>query len=261
VREIEWLTDDAAVCGVCGKALAPHRAGGVCADCRSGGRVFDRGLSCCTYTGRARDLVRTMKYGDAAWIADGVAKIMHERLVHAGLAPEPAPDPVAAAPAPAPGPVASPPAPADIIVPVPMTPAKRARRGYDQASLVAERLAHLTGMAFAGDILVRTRETAIMSTLGAAERRANLAGAFRLSAYAQRLAIDGDLRLGGVLLVDDVFTTGSTADACAAVLKEAGAGTVTLFTFASGADRDVHEEPEDEAEGADAGDMTGGNRV
>jgi ComF family protein len=220
VREIDWLTDGIATCAVCGKALAPHRAGGVCADCREWGRGFDRGLSCCVYAGRARDLVRAMKYRDAAWIARGVADTMADRwaqVIEAGPASPGSPD---------------------LVIPVPMTAAKRRKRGYDQAVLVARRLARLIGAPFAGDVLIRERDTAVMSGLGAFERRANMAGAFAMDPYARKLIAAGELDLGDILLVDDVFTTGSTADACAAVLKEAGARAVTLFTFASGADID-----------------------
>jgi ComF family protein len=226
VREIEWLTGDVRTCAVCGKALSPHRTGGVCADCREWGRGFDRGLSCCVYAGRARDLVRAMKYRDAAWIARGVAEAMYDRwvqLAEGGCLPQA---------------IEAGPVQPDLVVPVPMTAAKRRRRGYDQAALVARRFAQLIDAPFAGDVLVRNRDTAVMSGLGAFERRANMAGAFAIDPYARKLIEAGELAPGDVLLIDDVFTTGSTADACAAVLKEAGARTVTLFTFASGADID-----------------------
>jgi predicted amidophosphoribosyltransferase len=227
VREIAWHTG--ATCAVCGKALAPHRRGGVCRDCREWGRSFDAGISCCAYTGRARDLVRAMKYKDSAWIAAKLADVMYDRWRQLAQA-----DP-------------------SVVIPVPMTEAKRRTRGYDQAEVIARRLARLIGAPFANDILKRKRDTTVMSALGMAERRANMADAFEVDPYAaargeeqastrapapeQKQTADGTL-LADVLLIDDVFTTGSTADACASTLKEAGVKRVTLFTFAAGADTD-----------------------
>jgi predicted amidophosphoribosyltransferase len=117
-----------------------------------------------------------------------------------------------------------------------MAEAKKRTRGYDQADLIARKFAKRTGAPFAGDILRRKRDTAVMSELGIFERRANMADAFEIEGYARKLIESGDRTLGDILLIDDVFTTGSTADACANTLKGAGAREITLFTFASGAD-------------------------
>jgi ComF family protein len=156
-------------------------------------------------------MVRAMKYRDSAWIAAAVAEAMRDRWEYEGGA-------------------------APLVIPVPMAEHKKRRRGYDQAELIARIFARFIGAPFAPDILLRRRETAVMSGLGAESRRANMAGAFAVGEYARKLIGGGELTLGSVLLIDDVFTTGSTADACAAVLKDAGAEAVTLFTFASGAD-------------------------
>jgi competence protein ComFC len=233
IREIEWHTGDA--CTVCGKALAPHRTGGVCRECRERGRSFDAGISCCAYTGRARDLVRSMKYRDAAWIAEKLADAMCDRwlqfksehgsrLQHEQSA-------------------------AQMIVPVPMSEAKRRTRGYDQAEVIARRLALLIGVPFADDILIRKRDTAVMSGLGVHERRANMADAFDIHPDVRKLIDAGESAPSEVILVDDVFTTGSTADACAMTLKETGVKRVTLFTFASGADVDPLDSETDEHNG------------
>jgi predicted amidophosphoribosyltransferase len=235
VREIPWHTGD--TCDVCGKALAPHRTGGVCRECRERGRSFDAGLSCCSYTGRARLLVREMKYRDAAWIAAKLADAMYDRWLQLGRAgggqdciQSGQPDSVL--------PSGFGTGPGFVVTHVPMAEAKRRARGYDQAETIARRLARLIGAPFADGMLVRRRDTAVMSALGAHERRANMDGAFEAGEYARGLIAEGDPALRNVVLIDDVFTTGSTADACAAALKESGVKRVTLFTFASGADVD-----------------------
>jgi len=266
VREIEWHTDDVRTCRVCGKALAPHRTGGVCGDCREWGRSFDHGISCCTYSGRTRDLVRAMKYKDAAWIANGIAEAMYDRWMQMGdaagspceeIAAHIHPAPLAGNPRDAALPISTPASATErhaatmpIVIPVPMTEAKKRARGYDQADLIARKLARHIGAPFEGDVLRRKRDTAVMSELGIFERRANMADAFEIDDYARKLIESGERTLGDVLLVDDVFTTGSTADACATVLKDAGAGKVTLFTFASGADMGPAPVDSDESESA-----------
>jgi ComF family protein len=182
------------------------------------GRSFDAGISCCDYSGRASDMVRAMKYRESSWIAGGIAEAMRDRWEQLrGASMLPCPD-------------------VSLATHVPMSEQKKRRRGYDQAELIARRLARLAGVPYMADVLVRKRDTAVMSGLGAQGRRANMSGAFAVSAYARSLISGGELPVENVLLIDDVFTTGSSADACAAELKEAGAQTVTLFTFASGAD-------------------------
>jgi ComF family protein len=116
---------------------------------------------------------------------------------------------------------------APLAVPVPTTRTRMRERGYNQAALLARELAARTGRAFDPEMLVRTRESGSQTALHPGERRANVAGAFAVPAA-------GAAGLGGrhVLLVDDVWTTGATALACAAALTAAGARVVSVATFA-----------------------------
>ncbi|MDR2162532.1 MAG: ComF family protein [Clostridiales Family XIII bacterium] len=233
VREMEWHVGN--TCSICGKALAPHRTGGICSECCEWGRAFDAGISCCSYAGQARDLVRTMKYKDSAWIAGKLADVMYDRwtqLLKAGMIPK---DYILSASSSYDSVYT---APAFIVVHVPMTETKKRKRGYDQAEIIARRLASLVGAPFAGGILRRALDTAVMSKLGAHERRVNMERAFEVDSRVRSLIAEGDPSFSHVMLVDDVFTTGSTADACSATLKDVGVKRVILFTFASGADMD-----------------------
>jgi predicted amidophosphoribosyltransferase len=107
----------------------------------------------------------------------------------------------------------------EVVTWVPLARAREAERGYDQAQALARALARRIGRP-AVPLLRRTVATAPQAKRSAAERRAALAGAFRSVRAAPR----------SVLLVDDVLTTGATADSCARELRRAGAGSVVLAT-------------------------------
>ena len=114
-----------------------------------------------------------------------------------------------------------------MVVPVPLSRERLLDRGFNQADLIGEGLARLMGADYNRDILVRTRHTAAMRSLTPDERRKNIRGAFR---------VDGNVTGLTVMVVDDIYTTGSTADAIASVIFEKGAARVIFCTFAGGAD-------------------------
>jgi ComF family protein len=108
-----------------------------------------------------------------------------------------------------------------VVVPVPLHPTRLRERGYNQAALLARGLARRAGRRLALRALVRQRATTTQARLDAAARRANLADAFVAPA---------PLPDASVVLVDDVLTTGATADACARALRAAGATHVLVLT-------------------------------
>jgi ComF family protein len=112
----------------------------------------------------------------------------------------------------------------DAIVPAPLHRVRRRERGYDQAEALARAFAGRTGVALVHG-LARARATRQQARLGAAERAANLAGAFRVVAPG---AISGRR----IALVDDVVTTGATAAAASAALLAAGAVAVETWCVA-----------------------------
>lgn len=110
-----------------------------------------------------------------------------------------------------------------LLVPVPLHRRRLWSRGFNQSAIVARELSRRTGIPVAVDALRRTRATPPLKGMGMRQRRRTVAGAFRSTM---------ELRGQTVILVDDVLTTGSTANACARVLKRAGAGRVDLVSWA-----------------------------
>lgn len=169
-----------------------------CAACIARPPAFDRAFAAAAYGDLSRRTALKLKYGTKPATALTIAKLM-ARNVSAGDGA--------------------------VLVPVPLHRWRVWNRGYNQSALIASGLARQTGLAVATRVLRRTRSTPPLKAMNQKERRDTVRGAF---------AVDDGKAITGrtVLLVDDVYTTGSTADACAKALKKAGATTVELHVWA-----------------------------
>jgi ComF family protein len=173
-----------------------------CGRCRRGLQAFASGCSLGPYEGSLRTLVHELKYRGRRRVAGRLAEeLLAAPRVREVLAGE------------------------VVLVPVPLHPRRRRERGFNQSELIARALEARTGCAVAPGALVRRKDTASQASLSAAERRRNVKGAF---AVRQRAQVAGRV----VVLVDDVWTTGATALACARILREAGAAEVRLLSVA-----------------------------
>jgi len=112
-----------------------------------------------------------------------------------------------------------------ILVPVPLHRTRLWNRGFNQSALVARELSRRLGIAADPLVLARTRRTPPLKGMSPLQRRKAVAGAFRVR---KKASVAGKT----VILVDDVLTTGSTAEACARTLKRAGAERVELVSWA-----------------------------
>ena len=164
--------------------------------------VYDRARAVARYSQTMRDLVQGFKYRDrqeglrlfGRWMARAGAELL---------------------------------AGADLLVPVPLYRSRLWGRRFNQSALLAQGLETLTGVRADCFVLKRTRRTASQVGLSAAQRKRNVAGAFKV-APPRVHAIAGK----SVLVVDDVITTGATVEACARVLKRAGAARVDVLALA-----------------------------
>ncbi len=114
----------------------------------------------------------------------------------------------------------------DVIIPVPVSAEKLKKRGYNQAELIASRLSEYTGIPENKDLVRRIRNTPPMKELTRLERMKNLKGAFKIDSH--------DVKCRNVLIVDDIYTTGSTMDALSDVLIRAGVKQVYFVALAAG---------------------------
>ena len=115
---------------------------------------------------------------------------------------------------------------ADAIIPIPLHKSKLKDRGYNQSELLGELISKNTGIPIFRDVLFRTKKTKDQKTMSAQQRQNNLVGAFHMG--------QNDVKLDTVILIDDVYTTGSTMDEAAGVLKAGGINKVYFVTLAIG---------------------------
>lgn len=186
-------------CPVCGRRV---REEGVCAACKQRRPVAGKVRSCFSHEGEAARLVLRFKRGER-YLACTLAEWMLPLL--------------AAFPG------------TDALVPVPMTKRAKRRRGFDQTLLLARELSEWSGVPVLCAAEKR-RDTPPQKSLSRSERAKNLEGCFRV---ADRAAVRGKT----LLIVDDTYTTGATADELAAVLLRAGAKEVNALTFTSVEDK------------------------
>ena len=116
---------------------------------------------------------------------------------------------------------------ADLIVPVPLYPSRLWWRRFNQSAMLALAVGRLTGVEVDCFVLKRVKRTASQVGLSADQRRRNVAGAFKVDK-----ARAGRIRGKQVVVIDDVITTGATAEACARALKRARAARVDVLALA-----------------------------
>ena len=208
-RLLELLYPSRALCLICGD-MSGQEASWLCGPCREALQArrdgafeaedLDPAWTAFHYAGPAGMLARQLKYQGRTALAEFMAGEMARGLEELHV-PEEA-----------------------LIVPVPMHARRLKQRGFNQAALLAEALAGHRGLTCV-HALTRLRDTPQQAKLSGEARRANLTDAFRADG-----AVNGRI----VVLVDDVFTTGSTARECAKALKSAGAERVLFIGFARG---------------------------
>lgn len=204
-------------CKICGKPIEDESLDR-CSDCRREEHNFVQGKSLFVYQGPMKEAMYRFKYSRRlayrrSFAAEAIRRYAPERM---RPAQKTAGDGWLAGSG------------VQLIIPVPMHAARERKRGYNQAAVWGGGLSEMTGIPQASHLLIRTRNTAPQKTLTREKRRANLEGAFALS------GMGAAVRGRRILLVDDIYTTGSTCDAASRVLLDGGAEAVYLLTICIG---------------------------
>lgn len=200
IEEIEFI--EPPICKGCGLPLEVDGAPPLCRQCQHTPPSVDALRASAYHSGPLREAIHEFKYRDLRSLAAPLGQLMAERWAV----------------------LASPEQEIDTIVPVPLHPRRERRRGYNQAALLAEALGTCLEKPVVPGVLARTRATAPQVGLNPTERRTNVQGAFR--------CMSNDLAGAQVLLVDDVYTTGSTLESACLALREAGVTSVQAYTLA-----------------------------
>lgn len=202
--EFEFIDENS--CKKCGKyTLAP----GLCRDCQSFTHSFQRGYSLCVYDGKVREWVYSFKYAGRSYLARPFGRMMAERIKQIGLLRR-----------------------IDGILSVPIHRKKLRQRGYNQSHLLAQVIKNELSIKKAPYVLRRDRDTPPLSGLTRSQRRQTMEGAFGMVESRRKTNIKN------VLLIDDIYTTGSTVNQCANILKDKG-GVEKVYVFALASGRDV----------------------
>jgi len=175
-----------------------------CSNCGQRRFHFECAVACYQSRGIVRELLIRFKYQGEFYLRHPLGDWLAEGLADPRIAPEKF----------------------DCLVPVPLHPARERERQFNQAKELAKILQRRTAAPLL-DCLKRVRKTTTQTQFDRAERMENLRNAFKMR---DNRSVEGK----NLILVDDVFTTGSTVDECARVLKKAGANSVRVLTVARG---------------------------
>ncbi len=184
------------VCLACGVPMSDEAD--YCMRCQNVKSEFVRNRSPLVYDGTARDIIHRLKFGGKKYLAETLGAFMSDEYLKSRME-------------------------CDIAVYVPMTEAEEKKRGFNQSELLAREVGARLNIPVL-PALVKTRETATQKLLSGKERAQNLKGAFA--------CVFEEVKGRRILLIDDVFTTGATASACAAALLKGGARDVSVLTAA-----------------------------
>lgn len=199
-KDIEYINEPR--CKKCGKPVR-YKEQELCGDCQGRTFAFEQGKSIWLHKGNVRWSLYQFKYHNrriyGEFYAEELNRLYGRKLKEWEI---------------------------DVIIPIPLHKKRLRKREYNQTEIIAKHLGKITGIPVECKALMRIRNTSAQKELGSRERRKNLEGAFSVTKAWKRIP--------HVLLLDDIYTTGSTIDAAAQTLRKHGAEKIWFLTISIG---------------------------
>ncbi|NOZ41697.1 MAG: ComF family protein [Alphaproteobacteria bacterium] len=198
-RQLDFLQGPACAC--CGYPFDFGSDGALCAACLKSLPPFRRARAALRYDDGSRHMIISFKHGDRTDYGDFFAQLLSQASQGLELS-------------------------SALVIPVPLHKQRLRKRRYNQAAVLAQNFARKKHFDYIPDMLVRHRYTPPQEGNYACRKR-NVAGAFNIREKCRQIIAER-----AIIVIDDVYTTGATATACARLLKQAGAGSVDILTLA-----------------------------
>lgn len=200
LSQLEYI--EGRVCLKCGKGIDDEYDANICPDCKREDKNFDMAFSCFEYKDMGKTIIHKLKYENCKDVAHTLGRLMYQKIAEEGIN-------------------------LDAVVPVPIHKSKEAIRGFNQAQLIAEEIAAAAGIPL-WNCITRTKVTTDQFKLDKVNRNLNVHNAFCIN------LLYNNVKNENILLVDDVYTTGSTVDECSRILKRQGVKRIFVITAATG---------------------------
>ena len=200
LSKLEYI--EGRVCLKCGKGIEDEYDANICPDCMMKDKNFDMAFSCFQYKNMGKTIIHKLKYENCKEVAFTLGRLMVQKIAEEGIR-------------------------VDAVVSVPIHESKEAVRGFNQAQLIAEEISAALGIPIR-NYIIRTKATTDQFKLDKINRNLNVHNAFCMN------MVYNSVKNQNILLIDDVYTTGSTVNECSRILKQQGAQRIYVITAATG---------------------------
>ncbi|PAB59373.1 ComF family protein [Anaeromicrobium sediminis] len=198
-KKVNWVNN---TCEKCGKIISIDNTINRCFDCINSKHLFQKNIACVLYDDNTKKLVHNLKFNKKTYLAYHMAEIMSDKLLESNLE-------------------------IDYMIPVPLHKNKKRKRGFNQSELLCKYMSEKTNIIADYKTLIKCNETLEQNKLNKMERQKNLKDAFQVRNNPNMINKN-------ILLVDDVFTTGNTIDACCGSLNRLKPKNIYSITFSIG---------------------------
>lgn len=197
--KLEFINSN--ICDKCGKLLPIYNDLNICSNCLVTENYFDKAISPLKYSGILKDAIYKFKYKNGHYMYKLFGQFLLEEYLKNNLN-------------------------SDLIVPVPLHKKRKNKRGYNQSELLSKFLGKKLNIKVDTKNLIRVKNTSVQNKLSKEQRIHNLENAFKV--------LDKNVfKNKSILLIDDIFTTGTTVNECSKVLKECNPKEIIALTIAT----------------------------